>query len=149
MTGYDCLPALLDHVPNSWERPAVPVLSIRAGARNSKTRIQEKEREKGGIKGGKTSYAECVWLTASEFEKLETRYGEKNAQRMVEKLSAYKLSKGKRYKSDYGAILNWVAGAVLGAKSAAVPEPVKPEECPECHVRGGNHGAFCSRQREG
>ncbi len=31
---------------------------------------------------------------------------------MYDKLSAYKLSKGKQYKSDYGAILTWVVGSL-------------------------------------
>lgn len=57
---------------------------------------------------GKTELFLDVWLKAAEWEKLIAAHGEPAARWMVEKLSAYKLSKGKVYASDYGAILNWV-----------------------------------------
>lgn len=56
----------------------------------------------------KYNYAECVTLTRDEYAKLCAEYGEDAAKRMIEILDNYKGSKGKRYKSDYKAILNWV-----------------------------------------
>ena len=145
MIGYDNLPALLDHTPNQWESMD-SFLYARTQGINSKTRRVKKEKE--GYIRGKTLYAECVHLTASEFKKLAARYGEKNTKRAIDKLSAWKLAKGKRYRSDYGAILSWAMGSVMGQKGAAVPEPLKRDYCPECGVAGGNHGAFCSLNKE-
>ena len=56
----------------------------------------------------KYNYAECVTLTRDEYAKLCAEHGEDAAKRMIEILDNYKGSKGKRYKSDYKAILNWV-----------------------------------------
>lgn len=56
----------------------------------------------------KYKYADCVTLTRDEYAKLCENYGEDAAKRMIEILDNYKGSKGKKYKSDYKAILNWV-----------------------------------------
>lgn len=56
----------------------------------------------------KYKYAEFVTLTRDEYAKLSAQYSENGAKRMIDILSNYKGSKGKKYKSDYLAILNWV-----------------------------------------
>ncbi len=56
----------------------------------------------------KYNYAENVTLTKDEYAKLCEKYGEDAAKRMIEILNNYKGQSGKRYKSDYMAILNWV-----------------------------------------
>lgn len=56
----------------------------------------------------KYRYADCVTLTRDEYAKLCAEHTEDGAKRMIEMLDNYKGSKGKRYKSDYKAILNWV-----------------------------------------
>ena len=48
-----------------------------------------------------------VLLTDGEYQKLIERFGEQQAKDLIEKLSAYLASKGKRYKSHYATILNW------------------------------------------
>ncbi len=57
-----------------------------------------------------------VTLKRSEILKLEKSYSDEELNWMYDKLSAYKLSKGKRYKSDYGAILTWVVKSLEEAK---------------------------------
>jgi len=47
-----------------------------------------------------------VLLTDEEYQKLKGSWGAQ-AEAMIERLSAYKESKGKKYKSDYATILNW------------------------------------------
>lgn len=47
-----------------------------------------------------------VLLTDEEFQKLKDRLG-RQAEAMIERLSAYKESSGKKYKSDYATMLNW------------------------------------------
>jgi len=94
----------------------------------------------------KKEYERLVYLSEQEHSKLLAKYGAKNTTAALTKLSVYKGSTGKTYKSDYLTILNWVMGSVMGQKGATVPAPVKPDYCPECGVGGGNHGAFCSRK---
>lgn len=57
----------------------------------------------------KIKYAEFVSLTEEEYSSLVARLGsETRAKRCIEILDNYKGASGKRYKSDYRAILNWV-----------------------------------------
>jgi hypothetical protein len=59
-------------------------------------------------KPNKNKYAEFVSMTEDEYQKLVTAYGEVKTRRMIEILDNYKGANGKKYKSDYRAILNWV-----------------------------------------
>ncbi len=66
-------------------------------------------KEKGSEgKEKKTHFADHVTLTEDEHAKLVKEYGEQDTPRLIEILNNYKASKGKQYKSDYHAILNWV-----------------------------------------
>ena len=56
----------------------------------------------------KNKYSDFVSLTEKEYQKLIEGHGEKNTQLFIEILNNYKGSTGKRYKSDYLTILNWV-----------------------------------------
>ena len=69
--------------------------------------LTQEQREKAA-KAKKYNYADYVTLTRDEYAKLCESYGEDAAKRMIEILDNYKGSKGKKYKSDYKAILNWV-----------------------------------------
>ena len=68
------------------------------------------EIRKGGV-GGKQKYGESgfVMLTVAEFEKLVARLGEKRTHEYIQKLENYIASKGKKYKSHYHTILNWLS----------------------------------------
>lgn len=55
----------------------------------------------------KVRYAEFVSMAESDYEKLVEAHGAEGAARLVEILDNYKGSSGKRYASDYRAILNW------------------------------------------
>ncbi len=68
------------------------------------TDVQKKKAEKAK----KYKYGEFVTLTRDEYAKLCEEFSEDAAKRMIEILDNYKGSKGKTYKSDYRAILNWV-----------------------------------------
>lgn len=58
---------------------------------------------------GKEEYADGVTMTLKEYENLCKKVGSvEGAKRCIEILSNYKLANGKKYKSDYHAILNWV-----------------------------------------
>ncbi len=56
---------------------------------------------------GKRRYAEFVTMTNDEYQSLIDRFGKSDTDRLIEILDNYKGSKGKRYKSDYRAILSW------------------------------------------
>jgi len=91
-------------------------------------RREEKKRE----------YAPCVTLKPTEYEKLVAVYGEKHTKLALEKLSAYKLEKGRKYKSDYGAVLSWAMESVGGKQQRA-------QTCPECHRYLPEHNPDCSK----
>lgn len=61
-----------------------------------------KEKEK------KIAVRDNVNLTEKEIEKLKENYASADLEKAYDKLSFYKLSKGKIYKSDYGALNMWV-----------------------------------------
>lgn len=56
----------------------------------------------------KNKYAEFVSMTEDEFNKLYDQHGDVNTNIFIDILNNYKGSNGKKYKSDYRAILNWV-----------------------------------------
>lgn len=64
----------------------------------------------------KNIYAEFVSMTESEYQKLINQYGEEKTKEMVTVLDNYKGANGKKYKSDYRAILNWVVDKVMNKK---------------------------------
>lgn len=69
--------------------------------------LTQEQREKAA-RAKKFKYAEFVTLTRDEYAKLCEQFGEDPTKRMIEILDNYKGAKGKRYKSDYRAILTWV-----------------------------------------
>jgi hypothetical protein len=62
-------------------------------------------------------YAEFVQLKESEYNKLIEEHGKPLTDKMIEVLDNYKGANGKKYKSDYRAILNWVVDKVKGVKN--------------------------------
>jgi hypothetical protein len=62
-------------------------------------------------------YAEFVKMKESEYNKLVEEHGEPLTEKMIQVLDNYKGANGKKYKSDYRAILNWVADKVKGEKN--------------------------------
>jgi hypothetical protein len=56
----------------------------------------------------KIKYADFVSLTNDEYSSLVAKLGDAGAKRCIEILDNYKGATGKKYKSDYRAILNWV-----------------------------------------
>ena len=76
---------------------------------------QKKRKEKKG-KERKVKYASSVLLTSKEYQTLIEKFGDKPTIQLIEKLNHYKESSGKKYKSDYSAIHNWVVDKVIGQK---------------------------------
>ena len=72
----------------------------------------DKDKEKEKEKEKKKEYIENVFLKEKEYNTLIEQFGEINTKKILEKLSSYKLAHGKKYKSDYGAINQWVIDAL-------------------------------------
>ena len=64
------------------------------------------------IKGNKISYRENISLSEKENTNLITEYGEKAVAELYDYLSAYKIEKSYKTKSDYLTIKRWVVDAV-------------------------------------
>lgn len=85
--------------------------------------IASKGKERKGNKSkvneskGKREYAPSLFLSEEEFEKLKARAGEKLATEAIEQVSLHKQATGKKYKSDYAAILKWGIDAALTKKN--------------------------------
>ena len=62
-------------------------------------------------------FAEFVSMTNAEYEKLCSTYGKEIADQCITVLDNYKGANGKKYKSDYRAILNWVVDKVKSNES--------------------------------
>jgi len=56
----------------------------------------------------KNKYTEFVSMTEKEYQSLILEHGEKNTKLLISILNNYKGANGKKYKSDYLAILSWV-----------------------------------------
>lgn len=97
--------------PEKPEQPAPPEKKPEAG-----------EGEKKGKPPEKTKYADFVRLTKEEHEKLVKDYGKLFTDACIQKLNIYKGANGKKYKSDYMAILNWVVRSVSEAKPSLLNE---------------------------
>lgn len=70
--------------------------------------VQKPAVKKISRQNNKIKYAEFVSMTQEEHDKLEEKYGPVALSEMINKLDNYKGASGKRYKSDYRAILSWV-----------------------------------------
>jgi len=75
----------------------------------------------------KVQYMEYVSMKEDEYTKLLTEFGEEDTKRLIEILNNYKGATGKRYKSDYLAIRNWVVSRLQEEKrKAGVKSNAKP-----------------------
>ena len=76
----------------------------------------------------KNSYGEFgnVKMTTAEFEKLVQAEGADRANALIEELSSYLASSGKRYKSHYATLINW--GRRKDKESKGAPKSFKQQD---------------------
>lgn len=79
-------------------------------------------------KPDKVQYAEFVAMTEEEYGRLVEELGEADAQWCIQTLSNYKGASGKKYKSDYLAMRNWVINRMQEDKAKGRYRPVKTPE---------------------
>ncbi len=92
------------------QKPSAGVVST---DRNPQTKVKETKLKKSKVPPPiappeKIKFGEFVSLTQDEHNTLVERYGQGDTERMIDILDNYKGARGKRYKSDYRAILSWV-----------------------------------------
>jgi len=77
--------------------------------KNRPPKLSEVKLSEVNIREEKDAHGEFknVFLKKDEYDKLTERIGEKNTKILIEELSSYMASKGKRYASHYAALLNW------------------------------------------
>jgi hypothetical protein len=68
----------------------------------------------------KKKYADYVSMTEQEFQKLVAKLGIEDAYGCIEILNSYKGANGKKYKSDYLAIKNWVIARLIKDKKDGI-----------------------------
>ena len=71
-------------------------------------RPRAREDKKSNPTPEKVIFADFVSMTNDEYSSLVAKLGEPRAKRCIEILDNYKGANGKKYASDYRAILNWV-----------------------------------------
>lgn len=85
------------------------------GKNGNKDKYKDKDKNKmikqDEINEVKIEFGKSVSLFQHEYDDLVGLYGAVAVQWMIEKLSNYKLANGKKYESDYNAILSWVVEA--------------------------------------
>jgi len=123
-----------------WQSDAIVLAGRRAADRERQQKHRVKQKEKAEEKKEKQKakpkkekpqkiqYAEAVTLTEAEHDKLVAEHGEQLVKECIEILSNYKLSSGRKYASDYHAILNWVVKRATEDRQKAKPQySRKPE----------------------
>lgn len=74
---------------------------------NKDNKVNKDKKESKVIFKEKIKYSEFVSMEEDEFEKLYSEFGQ-DTYKLIEILNNYKGANGKKYKSDYLAIRNWV-----------------------------------------
>ena len=127
------------------------------GGSTTKTKVfyqkQPKPKEKEPVQAAKAKkykYAEFVTLTKDEYAKLCEQFGEDPAKRMIEILDNYKGANGKKYRSDYRAILTWVVDRYNeDVMKPSTPKPNKAVETIEDTVIKKEKGIPFEKYLEG
>lgn len=96
-------------------------------------------------KDKKNKYSEFVSMTEEEYKKLLDKHGEELTNKMIETLDNYKGSSGKKYKSDYRAILNWVEGKILKETNY---KPSTVNKKTRFHTENGRTSNYTSQELE-
>lgn len=87
--------------------------------KNNTTKKEKLSKESTKKDVVKVAYAENVRMTEEEHGKLMEEFGAEAAAWMIDRLNAFKGSKGKTYKSDYLAIRSWVVDSYNEYQSKA------------------------------
>lgn len=99
------------------------------GVENATKESKGKESKVKESKVKKNKYSDYVTMTDAEFDKLVEQFGDDYAKLCIVELDNYKGATGKKYTSDYRAILSWVTKRVdenLARQSKPMHSQPKP-----------------------
>ncbi len=86
------------------------VKSTQSKVKESKVKNSKAKKKDRAPSPPKIAYAENVLMTEAECQKLIDKHGQAATDWMIDALDNYKGAHGKKYASDYRAILSWVVG---------------------------------------
>lgn len=112
-----------DNLEHNLEHSENTVRTVSEQYQNNNKNVKKDKNEKNDKKKDiipKIEFAEFVYLTQSEYDKLIEKHGIDRVNRMIEILDNYKgqsEKNKKKYTSDYRAILSWVVNRVIEDES--------------------------------
>lgn len=127
----------MDSIPNSTV-PNSTVPNSTVHNQKNQTRAPQKRKQKKTHNPAKIPFADFVSMTNDEHTSLVARIGEQGAARCIEILDNYKGANGKKYDSDYRAILNWVIGRYEEEQARGGPKTGSKANKPVCNYQ--QHG---------
>ena len=110
---------------------------------NNQRVLTESTTENTTKKEKKTKYKDFVYLTEEEFKNLKENFGNEVTEKAIDKLDNYKGATGKRYKSDYRAILSWVIESLQTRKSG-----YKRENKPDWYIERNEQNELVNYELE-
>lgn len=86
--------------------------------------LKEKKVKESKVNEMKKKYADFVAMSPTEYQALIEKLGERKTIDMIEALNLWKGSKGKKTKSDYLTVLNWVRKEQKEEKPTTKPSSI-------------------------
>ena len=103
---YERIRTIYEPIPNDTDNNHISYITNHLERKKDNRGMGEEEKKE--TFNEKIHFAEFVTMTNAEYDKLVSTYGKKFADQCIKTLDNYKGSSGKKYKSDYRAILSWV-----------------------------------------
>jgi len=107
----ETLPGINGDVPDVQEREGKGKRNRKGNGNSPDASPEEKKK-----------FLDDVYLTEKQYASLLQKLGEADTLKAIETLNNYKMSSGKKYTSDYHAILNWVIERVQNNGPQGKPE---------------------------
>ena len=107
---YERIPTTYEPIPNDTDNNHISYITNHLEEKKDNRGMGEEEKKE--TFNEKIHFAEFVTMTNAEYTKLVSTYGKKIADQCIKTLDNYKGSTGKKYRSDYRAILSWVVDKV-------------------------------------
>lgn len=107
---YERIPTIYESIPSDTDNNHISYITNHLEEKKDNRGMGKEEKKE--TFNDKIHFAEFVTMTNAEYEKLISTYGKKFADQCIKTLDNYKGSSGKKYRSDYRAILSWVVDKV-------------------------------------
>lgn len=104
-----------------------PTSNRQATDKQPTTNKNVRSKELKNERKDKIQYAEFVQMTEQEYNTIVERFGQTTADQAIQTLDDYKGASGKKYASDYRAILSWVIDKLKNKPQNKPPTNNKPK----------------------